>query len=71
MHDAVVGHRRVEHGKAVVMLGRKAKIAAAKLDGLAHPFFRVEVYRMKRIRQLDKLVDELAQGKPMEKVLRS
>lgn len=25
---------------------------------------------MKRIRQLDKLVDELAQGKPMEKVLR-
>ena len=26
---------------------------------------------MKRIRQLDKLVDELAHGKPMEKVLRS
>ena len=25
---------------------------------------------MKRIRQLDKLVDELAQGKPMEKILR-
>lgn len=25
---------------------------------------------MKRIRQLDKLVDELAKGKPMEKVLR-
>ena len=26
--------------------------------------------RMKRVRQLDKLVDELAKGKPMEKVLR-
>lgn len=26
---------------------------------------------MKRIRQLDKLVDEIAKGKPMEKVLRS
>ena len=26
---------------------------------------------MKRIRQLDKLVDELAKGKPLEKVLRS
>ena len=25
---------------------------------------------MKRIRQLDKLVDELAKGKPMDKVLR-
>ena len=26
---------------------------------------------MRRIRQLDKLIDELAKGKPMEKVLRS
>jgi len=26
---------------------------------------------MKRVRQLDKLVDELAKGKPMEKVLRA
>ena len=25
---------------------------------------------MKKIRQLDKLVDELAKGKPMEKILR-
>ena len=30
----------------------------------------VEDPLMKRIRQLDKLVDELANGKPMEKVLR-
>ena len=30
----------------------------------------VEDPLMKRIRQLDKLVDELAKGKPMEKVLR-
>ena len=26
---------------------------------------------MKRVRQLDKLIDELAKGKPMEKILRS
>lgn len=30
----------------------------------------VEEPLMKRIRQLDKLVDELAKGKPMEKILR-
>ena len=31
----------------------------------------VEDPLMRRIRQLDKLIDELAKGKPMEKVLRS
>jgi len=30
----------------------------------------IEDPRMKRVRQLDKLVDELARGKPLEKVLR-
>ena len=30
----------------------------------------IEDLLMKKIRQLDKLVDELAKGKPMEKVLR-
>ena len=30
----------------------------------------IEDPRMKRIRQLDKLVDELAKGKPMEKIRR-
>ena len=30
----------------------------------------IEDPAMKRVRQLDKLVDELAKGKPMEKVLR-
>lgn len=31
----------------------------------------VEDPLMRRIRQLDKLIDELAKGKPMEKILRS
>ena len=30
----------------------------------------IEDARMKQVRELDKLVDELAKGKPMEKVLR-
>ncbi|MBR3741418.1 MAG: DUF2200 family protein, partial [Clostridia bacterium] len=30
----------------------------------------IEDLFMKKVRQLDKLVDELAKGKPMEKVLR-
>ena len=33
-------------------------------------FFNEAPAYMKRIRQLDKLVDELAKGKPMEKILR-
>ena len=30
----------------------------------------IEDLAMKKVRQLDKLVDELAKGRPMEKVLR-
>ena len=39
------------------------KICGIQVDTIEDPL-------MKKIRQLDKLVDELAKGKPMEKVLR-
>lgn len=38
-------------------------VCGVRVEEIEHPL-------MKRIRQLDKLVDELANGKPMEKVLR-
>ena len=39
------------------------KICGIRIETIDDP-------RMKRVRQLDKLVDELAKGKPMEKILR-
>lgn len=39
-------------------------------DGM-HQVQEVEDPLMRQIRYLDKLVDELAQGRPMEKVLRT
>ena len=39
------------------------KICGVQVESIEDPL-------MKKIRQLDKLVDELAKGKPMEKVLR-
>lgn len=39
------------------------KICGVQVESIGDPL-------MKKIRQLDKLVDELAKGKPMEKVLR-
>ena len=47
----------------------KADLITGKVCGMQVE--TIEDPLMKRIRQLDKLVDELAQGKPMEKVLRS
>ena len=46
----------------------RAELITGKICGI-----RVETIKdplMKKIRQLDKLVDELAKGKPMEKILR-
>ena len=46
----------------------RAKLITGKIRGI-----RVETNEdplMKKIRQLDKLVDELAKGKPMDKILR-
>ena len=42
----------------------KGKICGVQVETIEDP-------AMKRVRQLDKLVDELAKGKPMEKVLRA
>lgn len=39
------------------------KVCGIQVETIADP-------RMKKLRQLDKLVDELARGRPMEKVLR-
>ena len=46
---------------------------AAKISGVicGHRVKKIEDPLMQKIRWLDKLVDELAKGKPMEKVLRS
>ena len=41
----------------------KGSVCGVKVESIDDPL-------MKRIRQLDKLVDELAKGKPMEKILR-
>ena len=38
-------------------------VCGVKVEAIKDPL-------MKKIRQLDKLVDELAKGKPMEKILR-
>lgn len=47
--------------------------SAAKISGVicGHRVEEIEDPLMQKIRWLDKLVDELAKGKPMEKVLRS
>ena len=39
------------------------KVCGIQVETIADP-------RMKKLRQLDKLVDELARGRPMEKILR-
>ena len=39
------------------------KVCGIRVETIADP-------RMKKLRQLDKLVDELAKGRPMEKILR-
>ncbi len=42
----------------------KGTICGVRVEDITDPL-------MQKIRQLDKLVDELAKGKPMEKILRS
>ena len=46
----------------------RAELITGKICGVQVE--TIEGPLMKRIRQLDKLVDELAKGKPMEKILR-
>ncbi|NDA73368.1 MAG: DUF2200 family protein, partial [Betaproteobacteria bacterium] len=42
-----------------------------ELGDLAKEIVEIEDPLMKKIRYMDKLVDELAKGRPMEKILRS
>ena len=48
------------HPRAEFITG---KVCGIRVETIADP-------RMKKLRQLDKLVDELAKGRPMEKILR-
>jgi hypothetical protein len=52
----------------VVKLNRKSKLITGTICGVR--IEEIEDPLMKKIRYLDKLVDELAQGRPMEKILR-
>ena len=54
------GNAPAWHPRAESITG---KVCGVRVETIDDPL-------MKRIRQLDKLVDELAQGKPLEKVLR-
>ena len=54
------GHVPAWNPRAALITG---KVCGVQVETIDDPL-------MKRIRQLDKLVDELAQGKPLEKVLR-
>ncbi len=52
----------------VVKLNRKSKLITGTICGVR--IEEIEDPLMKKIRYLDKLVDELAKGRPMEKILR-
>lgn len=58
--EAFYGHAPKFNPKAALITGT---VCGVKLAEIEHPL-------MLRIRQLDKLVDELAKGRPMEKILR-
>ena len=60
-------------GNAFAVIGKKFKIAAWQVitEMVERLGQEVEDPLMRQIRYLDKLVDELAKGRPMEKVLRT
>ena len=45
-------------------------LSTVRAEGAAEERTQVEVDLMQKIRFLDKLIDELAKGKPMDKILR-
>lgn len=55
--------------KEAPKLNRKAKLITGTICGVR--IEEIENPLMKKIRWMDKLVDEIAKGRPMEKVLRS
>jgi hypothetical protein len=74
-YDAAALHRHLSEGTtfeeffAGARLNPDASLITGTVCGIRVE--QVEDPLMRRIRYLDKLVDELAKGKPMEKVLRS
>ncbi|WP_114560946.1 DUF2200 domain-containing protein [Desertihabitans aurantiacus] len=73
--DDVTLHRHLDEGTtfedffAAAKLNPKASLITGSVCGVKVQ--EVEDPLMRRIRYLDKLVDELAKGRPMEKVLRA
>ena len=57
--------------RSLVLGGALAPAAWLALPGVAHAGGQIEEPLMREIRYLDKLVDELAKGRPMEKILRA
>ena len=68
-------HRRIDKGETFrefftgAQLNNNAHLISGSICGVE--IQDIEDPLMKKIRYLDKLVDELAQGRPLEKILRS
>jgi hypothetical protein len=73
-HDAAALQRHLANGTDFQAFFAEARLnpAASKITGLicGHRVEEIEDPLMQKIRYLDKLVDELARGKSMEKILR-
>ncbi len=72
--DAAALQRHLDQGTDFQAFFAKAKLnpAASKITGVicGHRVEEIEDPLMQKIRYLDKLIDELARGKAMEKILR-
>ncbi len=72
--DAAALQRHLDNGTDFQAFFAEAKLnpAAAKITGVicGHRVEEIEDPLMQKIRYLDKLIDELARGKAMEKILR-
>ena len=66
--EALVGRTYGEFINGAPSWNPRAELITGKICGVQ--IETIEDPAMKKVRQLDKLVDELAKGRPMEKVLR-
>lgn len=69
LNDAMVSH--ISYGEYIAASpswNPRSSLITGKICGIQ--IETIDDPLMKRVRQLDKLVDELAKGKPMEKILR-
>ena len=74
-HDTAALQRHLAEGTDLQTFFAEARLnpAAAKITGVicGHRVEQIEDPLMQKIRYLDKVVDELAKGKPLEKILRA